>query len=127
MRTSARSGSSPTRKRTTRKAPAGQEVEYTYSTPGIDQKAFSSGAATCRSTSTGPASRQRREDVDHRDLDLRLFLAGRDDDGQRAEGRGEEDEERRQLRIHERARQATGDAELRCSGTRRPLESSVTT
>ncbi len=57
------------------------------------------------------APRQRREDVDHRDLDLRLFLAGRDDDGQGTQGHGEKDDERSQLRIHERARQATGDSE----------------
>ena len=98
--------------------PSGEDVEYTYSTPGTDQKAFSSGETSWRSTSTVLRAGSRDEDVDHRHLDLRLFLAGRHQDRERPEAEGEEHHERRQLGLDERTGEAARSAERSALGGR---------
>ncbi len=57
------------------------------------------------------AARKRREDVDHRNLDLGLLFPGRHDHGESPERQREGHEERRQLRVHEGGGEAPGDAE----------------
>ena len=57
----------------------------------------------------GGRSGQPEEDVDHRDLDLRLLLARRHQDGEGAEEERGDDEERRQLRVEKGGGDATGE------------------
>ena len=59
----------------------------------------------------GGGPRHPEEDVDHRDLDLRLLLARRHHDGERADEEGGDDDERRQLRLEERLRDPAGGAD----------------
>ncbi len=67
----------------------------------------------------GAAAGQRREDVDHRNLDLRLLFPGGDDHGQGAEREREHHEQRREAGIDESRGQAPGHTEPRRYRSRR--------
>ena len=100
-----RSSSSPTLKRTMTIARPGLDVEYRYSTPGISQRSRSSGLVTRASTSLARRAGHPHEDVAHRNDDLRLFLARELPDGEGAEEHRRDEQQWRELRMNEGARE----------------------
>jgi hypothetical protein len=80
-----------------------------YSTPGTSQSSFSIGFVTRSSTSFAVAP---DEDIDHRHDDLRLFLTRQHCHRSQAEQDRGRDDERRQLRADEGARDFSGQSDL---------------
>jgi hypothetical protein len=79
---------------------------------GSSQSSFSIGRVARSSISFARGAGHGNHHIDHRHLDLRLFFTRQQNDRRRAEQDGRDDDERRQLGVDERRRDAACDAEM---------------